>query len=144
MTKLRPKQLIQSSKMRFELIFSQAEDEGPAKPNKPEKVFLHRLTQIQLKQRALSVFNVYAKNIYLLYFQQICGVFWPHGVTCGILVSQTVIKLAPPAMEVQDANHQTIMEVSTTHFIDCQSCIKHCSGSQEYYVDWYDTSLYRI
>ena len=39
------------------------------------------------------------------------SLFWPHHLTCGILVLQPRIKLLPLALEVWSLNHWTTREV---------------------------------
>ena len=58
----------------------------------------------------------------------LCFIYWPHYVACRILVPQTVIESALPALEVQRLNHWTSREVPGLCFLPQMLILKSYSN----------------
>ena len=74
---------------------------------------------LRAKPRQTSLFFVFffKCNPFLYFYFLFKKLFWPHCMSCGILVSWPGIEPMSPAVEAQSLNHWTTREVSTTLFM---------------------------
>lgn len=64
-----------------------------------------------------SLFSIFEFDFWPLHYTHFCFcIFWPHCVTCGILIPWLGIKPTPLALEAQNLNHLTTRKVPLFFF----------------------------